>query len=96
MVGNGYTDTWNIRNGSADPGYTCCQSDLLMNPDSWLDERIDHVWIRPPMSGAQGPNFISAVHAEVVGDNQEDRTVDGLWPSDHAGVVVGMTFRQEK
>lgn len=96
MAGNGYTDTWNIRNGSADPGYTCCQSDLLMNPDSWLDQRIDHVWIRPPLSGAQGPHFIRAVHAEVIGDEQEDRTIDGLWPSDHAGVVVGMTFRQEK
>ena len=96
MAGNGYTDTWTIRNGNPDPGYTCCQSDLLMNPDSWLDERIDHVWIRPPMSGAQGPHFIRAVHAEVIGDEQEDRTVDGLWPSDHAGVVVGMTFRQEK
>jgi len=96
MAGNGYIDTWTIKNGAPDSGYTCCQSDLLMNYDSWLDQRIDHVWIRPPLSGAQGPNFIRGVHAEVVGNNQEDRSIDGLWPSDHAGVVVGMTFRQKK
>lgn len=93
---NGYTDTWLLRNGAPDPGYTCCQADLLMNTVSWLDQRIDHVWVRPPLAGAQGPHFLRGVHAEVVGDRQEDRTVDGLWPSDHAGVVVDMTLRQTK
>ena len=96
MAGNAYTDTWTVRNGAADSGYTCCQSDLLMNFDSWLNQRIDHVWVRPPLSGAQGPHFLRAVHAEIVGDRQEDRTVDGLWPSDHAGVVMDMTLRQRK
>jgi len=96
MAGNGYRDTWTLRNGAPDPGYTCCQQDLLMNPVSWLDERIDHVLVRPPLAGPEGPNFLNAVHATVVGARQEDRTVDGLWPSDHAGVVTGMTFRQKK
>jgi len=96
MAANGYTDTWTVRNGSPAPGFSCCQADLLMNALSWLDQRIDHVWVRPPLSGAQGPHFLRAVHAETVGDRQEDRTIDGLWPSDHAGVVVGMTLRQEK
>jgi hypothetical protein len=96
MAGSGYLDTWTVRNGAPDPGYTCCQQDLLMNPVSWLDERIDHVWVRPPLAGSEGPNFLNAVHATVVGDRDEDRTVDGLWPSDHAGVVTGMTFRQKK
>lgn len=96
MAGNGYIDTWNVRNGAPDPGYTCCQQDLLMNPVSWLDERIDHVWVRPPLAGPVGPKFLNAVHATVVGDRQQDRTVDDLWPSDHAGVVAGMTFRQKK
>jgi len=96
MAGNGFRDTWTLRNGAPDPGYTCCQEDLLMNPVSWLDERIDLVWVRPPLAGPEGPNFLNAVHATVVGARQEDRTVDGLWPSDHAGVVTGMTFRQKK
>ncbi len=96
MAGNGYTDTWTVRNGAFDPGYTCCQDDLLMNAATWLDERIDHVWVRPPLAGAQGPNFLKAVHASVLGDRQKDRTADGLWPSDHASVVVDMTIRQAK
>ncbi len=96
MADNGYTDTWTVRNGKADDGYTCCQQDLLTNDESWLDERIDHIWVRPPVGGAQGPNFLRAVHAMTVGDRQRDRTASWLWPSDHAGVVAGMTLRQEK
>jgi hypothetical protein len=96
MADNGYIDTWTVRNGAPDSGYTCCQADLLMNAVSWLDQRIDHIWVRPPLGGAQGPNFLQGVHAEVVGNRQEDRTIDGLWPSDHAGVIAGMTLRQEK
>jgi len=96
MAGNGYTDTWTVRNGSYDPGFTCCQQDLLLNPQSWLDQRIDHVWVRPPLAGPQGPKFLTGVKADVVGDRQKDRSVDGLWPSDHAGVVADMTLRQKK
>lgn len=93
MSGYDYIDAWSVRNGVDDAGYSCCQQDLLMNHLSWLDERIDLVWVRPPLGGAQGPHFLNAVHATVVGDRQEDKTTDGLWPSDHAGVVAGMTFR---
>lgn len=96
MAASGYVDTWTVRNGAYDPGYTCCQQDLLLNPESWLDRRIDHVWVRPPLAGAQGPNFLKGVKADVVGDRQKDKSVDGLWPSDHAGVVVDMTLRQKK
>jgi hypothetical protein len=96
VAGSGYVDTWTMRNGRADAGYTCCQQDLLMNPDSWLDQRIDHVWVRPPLAGAQGPHFMKGVHVTVLGTRDEDRTIDGLWPSDHAGVVAGVTFRQTK
>ena len=96
MASNEYTDTWTVRNGAADDGYTCCQQDLLTNDDSWLDERIDHIWVRAPIGGAQGPNFLRAVQSMTVGDRQSDRTASWLWPSDHAGVVAGMTFRQEK
>ncbi len=85
-----------MRNGAPDDGFTCCQEDLLTNDESSLDERIDHIWVRPPLAGAQGPKFLTAVHSMTVGDRQKDRTASWLWPSDHAGVVAGMTFRQEK
>lgn len=96
MASNEYTDTWTVRNGVANDGYTCCQQDLLTNDDSWLDERIDHIWVRAPLGGSQGPDFLRAVHSMTVGDRQRDRTASWLWPSDHAGVVTGMTFRQDK
>jgi hypothetical protein len=31
---------------------------------------------------------VEAVAAEVLGEEPEDRTAAGLWPSDHAGVVA--------
>lgn len=96
VASNGYTDTWTVRNGAADDGFTCCQQDLLTNDESWLDERIDYIWVRPPLGGAQGPNFLEAVHSMTVGNQQRDRTASWLWPSDHAGVVVDMTLRQKK
>jgi hypothetical protein len=96
LANNAYTDTWTVRNGASDDGFTCCQEDLLTNDESSLDERIDHIWVRPPVAGAQGPKFLTTVHSITVGDRQKDRTASWLWPSDHAGVVAGMTFRQEK
>ncbi len=96
MAGNEYMDTWTVRNGASADGFTCCQEDLLTNDDSLLDERIDHIWVRPPLGGAQGPNFLAAVHSITLGDRQKDRTASWFWPSDHAGVVAGMTFRQKK
>ncbi|NIO42687.1 MAG: hypothetical protein GTO41_22590 [Burkholderiales bacterium] len=96
MATNGYTDTWTVRNGAPDDGLTCCQDDLLTNANSSLMQRIDHILVRAPLSGAQGPNFLRAVHATVVGDRQRDRTVEWLWPADHAGVAASMTVRQRK
>ena len=96
MASNGYTDTWTIRNGAPGDGFTCCQQDLLTNDESWLDERIDHIWVRAPLGGAQGPNFLRAVHSMTVGDREKDRTASWLWPSDHAGVFAEMTLQQAK
>jgi len=96
LAGSGFVDTWWLRNGAMEEGNTCCQAPLLDNDNSQLYERIDQVWVRPPAAGPQGPHFINAIHSDVLGDRQKDRTVDGLWPSDHAGVAVGMTFRLKK
>ena len=92
----GYVDTWTIRNGAPDVGFTCCQDGLLMSEQSELDRRIDHIWLRAPLGGAAGPALVRGVHATVVGDRQKDRTAGWLWPSDHAGVVTGMTLRQAR
>ncbi|MFE2094377.1 hypothetical protein [Streptomyces sp. NPDC057582] len=47
---------------------------------SQLDHRIDDVFHQP--------GRLPAVFADVIGDKLRDRTPTGLWPSDHAGLVV--------
>lgn len=62
---------------------TCCQDPDLLNAASTLTERIDHVLFRG--------NF-AVSGADVLGDEQADRTMSGLWPSDHAGVAATLTL----
>jgi endonuclease/exonuclease/phosphatase (EEP) superfamily protein YafD len=80
-----FTDAWTTV--STEPGFTCCVSSNVNDTDtSRFDERIDLVLYR-----GEG---IEPTSAEVVGDELTDRTASGLWPSDHAGVVV--TFRIQR
>jgi endonuclease/exonuclease/phosphatase family metal-dependent hydrolase len=76
----GFRDLWTIVH-PGDPGLTCC--DPVLNdaaPD--LKQRLDLVLAR----GRWTP-----LAAAVLGRNPPARTPGGLWPSDHAGVV--MTLR---
>ncbi len=77
--GAGYADAWTVAQGP-DGGFTSGQSELLDNVPSLLDHRIDYVLYQP--------GTVEALHAEVIGDELGDRTLSGLWPSDHAGVVA--------
>lgn len=79
----GYVDVWNLRPGNP-PGYTCCQEENLLNPESILSERIDVIFAGEPR--------INKVKANIVGIDKSDRTPSGLWPSDHAGVVAQIEF----
>ncbi len=87
MRAAGYVDTWMRRVGRPDPGFTCCQSEFLTNEESWLDERIDLVFVR---NDTDFPAFrdLGPVKARVVGAQERDKTPSGLWPSDHAGVAA--------
>jgi endonuclease/exonuclease/phosphatase family metal-dependent hydrolase len=78
ILAAGYSDVWSTRHAS-DPGFTCCQATDLLNPTSTLTERVDLVLTR-------GPFHVGKV--SLVGDEPSDRLPSGLWPSDHAGVVV--------
>jgi endonuclease/exonuclease/phosphatase family metal-dependent hydrolase len=78
LTSSGLVDAWvTLRPG--DPGYTCCQAADLRNPVSILSERIDIVFTR---------GDFTALDTEIVGADPADRTPEGLWPSDHAGVVT--------
>lgn len=88
----GYVDSWDYRGGPWDKGDTCCQSDLLDNEESELDERIDLIWVRPPSDHYGGP-VVRGVRADVLGDDPAEKSPTGLWPSDHAGVGAEIDIR---
>jgi endonuclease/exonuclease/phosphatase family metal-dependent hydrolase len=77
LEGAGLTEVWPMVYPS-DPcgsdGWTSGQ-DSLDGAMSTLDHRIDDVFVSAGFS---------ALGADVVGDEQADRTPGGLWPSDHA------------
>lgn len=78
----GYRDSW-VDPDSERLGLTCCERPDLLNPRPTFDQRIDFVFNRSLPEDAE-----PEVRA-VVGDRLADRTAAGLWPSDHAGVVIG-------
>lgn len=77
LIGAGLKDSWTLV-GEGN-GFTCCQDDELLNPDSSLTRRIDLVLLH---------GGVKAQAADVKGDTQDDRTSSGLWPSDHAGLAT--------
>ncbi len=84
----GYADVWPIGlRGRRNPGFTCCQEEILTNEKSVLNKRFDHIFIRNDFE-ALPLSIVGPVVALVVGDKQKDKTDSGLWPSDHAGVVA--------
>lgn len=83
LLGAGFEDAW----GTANPGAvidTCCHDALLASPTPFVIPfgRIDHILCR---------GDFDVQSTRIVGARRGDR-IRGLWPSDHAGVVV--TLRQ--
>jgi endonuclease/exonuclease/phosphatase family metal-dependent hydrolase len=74
----GMKDAWGK---GAGPGYTAGQDDLLRNDPSTLSRRIDFVFFESD----RRPD-VNVKKAHVIGEATADRTVTGMWPSDHAGV----------
>lgn len=86
MTGVGFLDTWLVGRARGD-GFTANQSADLRNSESELWHRIDFVLYRDPISVSRDL-FTGSVQAGLLGAAQADRTMSGLWPSDHAGVVA--------
>jgi endonuclease/exonuclease/phosphatase family metal-dependent hydrolase len=78
FTGAGFADVWGQLHPT-DDGFTCCEAPALDNPLPWLSKRIDLVFLR----GNVEPMGIARVGAEP-----GTRTISGLWPSDHAGLVA--------
>lgn len=72
------TDAWKVENHGA-PGLTWGQSPDLLNPVPRFTQRLDLVLFSGPFDVRD---------ARVIGATPLDRIPAGMWPSDHAGVVV--------
>ncbi|MFL5945338.1 MAG: endonuclease/exonuclease/phosphatase family protein [Gaiellaceae bacterium] len=75
LLGAGFKDAWPQAHPN-DVGLTCCHGDDLRQVGGPFYSRIDYVLMR---------NGFRAVAAGIVGRAASER-IDGLWPSDHAGV----------
>jgi len=76
----GWTDTWTIRVPyPAEEGFTCCQSEKLLNGPSELNQRIDLIWL------SDGDFRRISASTTVVGDWDARKTPSGRWYSDHGG-----------
>ncbi len=77
-----FADTWDLRPGKP-AGHTCCQLADLSNAVSMHDERIDVIFAWPQPA---------RVKANVLDNDSDDKTLSGLWPSDHSSVVARLYY----
>ena len=76
-----FTDIWQPGQGKS--GFTCCELADLSNSPSQHDERIDLVFTLPAPSKSK---------AKVLGSKVKDKTLSGLWPSDHGSVSAELSY----
>lgn len=88
-VYDGYFDAWKLQD-VYDEGYTYGFNEYVNDPSGELTTRIDHIFVKPKKRN------IHKVIADVVGDEIDDMTPSGFWPSDHAGVVAKIRFSHKK
>jgi hypothetical protein len=80
-----FADLWLQQYGPAGSGYTAGLGELVNDPTpGGFTRRLDLVLARP----AKNTN-LTVNNGDVTGDELADRELrTGLWPSDHAGVVL--------
>jgi hypothetical protein len=89
----GFQDAWLARDDMHHAtGFTCCERPDLLNPFPILTKRIDLVLVRP--EGRAHQSSIRPVDITLLGDRPAERSVSGLWPSDHAGVVATLEWKK--
>jgi len=81
LIGAGYTDSWLETMPGVD-GFTATFGDDLVGPPSELDHTVDYV-LRTTDGSLDGVDG----SGEIMGEELDDQTTTGWWPSDHAGVV---------
>ncbi|MGH9277802.1 MAG: endonuclease/exonuclease/phosphatase family protein [Acidimicrobiales bacterium] len=83
LVDDGLVDTWAVAH-PGDPGFTAGFNELLSDPVAAgaLEHRVDHVMTT---------RGVGVVRSRIYGTDPDNRTTDGLWPSDHTGVAATLT-----
>jgi len=85
VLGAGYTDAWENNTLEYNTlGYTWGHDADLKNTTINFERRIDFVFVKASTEPAYGESF-------VIGDEGRDIR-NGLWPSDHGGVLTKLTF----
>ena len=85
LIAQGFKDTWNVSDG----GFTWGHDPNLADDPSSLTQRLDLVLVRST-SPQQISRHLQVVGFDIWGDESGERTELGLWPSDHAAVIVRM------
>jgi endonuclease/exonuclease/phosphatase family metal-dependent hydrolase len=85
-ISAGYLDIWTLKKKPAE--LTCCFNETVDDPYAPLYERIDHILIH----STHGLKTEKA-KVKATGDQIHDMTVNGFWPSDHAGLFGQIKFK---
>lgn len=80
FIGAGFVDAWSTTHPN-EVGNTWGHDSDLLNTTVNLTQRLDLVLTR---------GKLRARSADIVGEELNDRTASGLWPSDHAGIAVNI------
>ena len=91
MIEGGYHDAW-LENPYSHhwDGFTFGHDADLLNPTANFTERIDYIFHH----SNQSYKYIKTGPVVVLGDEPYNRTVSGLWPSDHGGVVAKLHLKE--
>ncbi len=82
---DGFRDAW-LKTHPNKPGFTYgFNSELIGSPEDEFDERIDHILFR---------NGVRVKSMSRFGLDRGNRTAEGRWPSDHAGLVARFSLRE--
>ncbi|MGI9625716.1 MAG: endonuclease/exonuclease/phosphatase family protein [Longimicrobiales bacterium] len=93
LIDAGFIDSWVRARPRKRRGFTCCQDPDLRNSASVADQRIDFVLIGTDAKHRGRKRFRGRIRSTLIGEDPEDKTVpNGLWPSDHAGLVTELVL----
>ena len=79
----GFDDVWPPQGN----GDTCCHAPDLRSLPSMFDQRIDFVLLKGDFGFGPG-GIPGSTQSWLTGVRPSERTADGLWPSDHAGIFT--------